>query len=129
MNDFPKNQMLGYCSACGVKVIEVKKDGKKASAKFMTNFKEQIIELSNKTIMRVGVCDKCKEKMVSGKDPLEVAQKIIDNHIEYWKNHKREAPRGYEDLKATHPNTDLRQFLRRREKAMQEKELNKLVNK
>lgn len=128
MSEFPKKRMIGFCSSCGEVVIDLTKDGRKASAKFKENYKEHIIELSNKTIMRVGVCDKCKIELVSGKNPLKIAKKIIKNHIDYWTGHRKEAPRSFEEIKVVHPNTNLRQFLRKKEKVNQDRELTKMLN-
>jgi hypothetical protein len=127
MSDFPKNQMLGFCSSCGKSIIDLKKKGKKASAKFTEDYREHIIELSNFTIMRIAVCAECKEYLVSGAEVIKMAQKIVDNHILYWKNHKKGAPKNYDKIKVVNPNTTPRDFMRKKEKKRREEEVVKFL--
>lgn len=113
----PKDKMLGYCSSCGAKIIEAKKVGlRKASLRKLLNYKEHIVELSNGTIMRVAVCDKCKTELVAGKSQ-EIADKIIDNHIKYWDKVavKKEIPNDYKTITVVNSNTDLGTFLKKQE--------------
>ena len=108
----PKNKMLGYCSACGEKIIEAKMQGKrKASLRKLPNYKEHIIELSNGTIMRIAICDKCKVELVAGKSQ-KTAEKILDNHIAYWSTAKSK-PTDYKNLSVVNSNTDLGTFIKK----------------
>jgi hypothetical protein len=126
---FPEKQMLGFCSACGEQVIEIKRIGRKVKAKFLPNYYEHYIELSNKTLMRIALCDKCKEYMVSGKNPKEKAQSIVNNHITYWNNNskKKDKPKNFKNLTATNPNLSVRDFIRSREKEKQEQDMSNII--
>jgi hypothetical protein len=124
---FPKDEMLGFCSSCGTKIIQL---GKKP--KFLENYKEHFISLSNQTLMRIGVCDVCKVQLVAG-DAKGIAKKILDNHKEYWSNHKvktekkhiGDRPKFYNRLTIENPNTSPKDFFRKLEKdARERKELN-----
>jgi len=119
--------MLGKCSACGTQVIEIKKENGKVKAKYLSNYKEHIIELSNHSIMRVAVCDKCKVELVAGKSK-EIAVKIVDNHIDFWGKNKKTAPKEFASLTCVNSNTTLQDFTRKIEKIKQEAELNKQLN-
>lgn len=106
--------MLGFCSACGAKIIDIKKKGGKASLRKLENYKEHIVELSNGTIMRVAVCDNCKIELVAGK-ALDTAKTILSNHKDYWENNRKKKDiTDYAGLKIINPNTDLGTFLKKR---------------
>lgn len=109
--------MLGKCSACGLKIIDITVNRTKASLRKLPNYHEHTIELSNGTIMNVAVCDTCKIELVSGKAKKK-ADEILDKHIQFWdarKKHK-DTPRGYQTLKISNPNTDLATFLKKQER-------------
>lgn len=116
---FPKDEMLGFCSSCGVKIISLGR-----TPKFLKNYKEHYISLSNGTLIKVGVCDICRVELVSG-DSKKMAKKILENHKEYWRNRmkktKRNIPKFFEKLDVNHPNTNPRDFIRLLEKKRREK--------
>lgn len=120
---FPKDEMLGFCSACGERIITL---GKKP--RFLDNYREHFIELSNKTIMKVGVCADCRVSLVAG-DAKGKADLILANHKEYWANRTKKTkkttgrttkmiPRFFEDLTVENPNTTPRDFRRALEKRL-----------
>lgn len=124
---FPKDEMLGFCSSCGVKIISLGR-----TPKFLENYKEHYISLSNGTLMKIGVCDMCRVELVSG-DSMKMAKKILKNHKEYWRNRTkkvkftngrilRDIPRFFEKLEVGHPNTNPRDFVRLLEKKRREKQ-------
>lgn len=125
--------MIGYCSACGASVIVFDKTKKKASAKFAPDFREHYIELSNKTLMRIGLCADCKVYMVSGADIDKKAKDIIKNHIAFWKENSKDAPDNFSKLTVVNPNTNPDLFIRKMDKEAKKKEetvaLNNLLNK
>lgn len=114
-------RMIGFCSACGAEVIDLKKDKR---ARFLPNYRDHLVELDNNSMMRVAVCEKCKIELASGKSK-KTADKILENHKTYWNNHK--APQGFEKFKIVDSNTSKSKFFRKREKRQQEEELNKLI--
>jgi len=121
--ELPASNMLGYCSACGKKIINMEIKGGKASLRKLDNFRENMIELSNGTLMRVAVCDSCKEELVAG-NSMAKAQEILDNHVIYWeKQDKQEVPLNYASLEVVNSNTDLGTFIKKieEEKALEEK--------
>lgn len=120
---FPKDEMLGFCSSCGVKIISLGR-----TPKFLENFKEHYISLSNGTLMKVGVCDVCRVELVSG-DAKKMAEKILENHKEYWKNRTkqvkfatRDIPKFFLKLEVKNPNTNPVDFIRKKEKDKREKQ-------
>jgi len=117
-------KMIGRCSHCGVNIIELKQTKKK---RITSDYCEHLLELSNKTLMRVAVCPNCKVLLVSGDKVLKTADKIIKNHIDYWNHHQRQAPGDYKELYVVDPNTSKSKFFRKREKAIQEEEIKKLI--
>ena len=119
--------MLGYCSACGAKIIEITIEKGKKKARFLDNYKEHIIELSNNTIMRVAVCDKCKVELVAGKSK-KTANKIVENHIAYWDNKPLNSPMDYQKIICINSNTTEMDFLRKKEKQAQEIEIAKKLS-
>ena len=96
--------MVGYCSCCGIEIMDLSVKGK---AKLLPNFCENELELSNGTIMPVGVCSSCKAKLVSGKATQKTADAILANHKTYWFGKKeKERPQNFENLTVVDPNTD-----------------------
>jgi len=102
--------MTGTCSSCGKEIL-VKVNGKFRKS---LAYREHFLELSNGTIMRVGVCEDCKIKLVTGDKVDETAEKILDNHKIYWKEHSDTAPAKYDEITVTNPNTTPSQFIRSR---------------
>jgi len=102
--------MLGICSNCGTQIMDLNQRGQD---RLLTNYRDHIVELSNGTLMRVGVCVNCKELLVAGKKVKETADKIMEKHKEYWRNDEH-APRGFEDFSITDPNTDEDKFRKKR---------------
>lgn len=124
--------MIGWCSSCGVQVMDLTKKGAK---RFLPNYREHYVELSDRTLMRVGVCEDCRSSLTSGPNVAKTADKILKNHKTYWKfNGRRES--AYKDLKIEDPNTDELKFRRNRqlrkhqeEEAKQKKDLDKKIKK
>jgi hypothetical protein len=78
---------------------------KRGHDRIMTNYRDHIVGLSNGTIMRVGVCENCKELLVSGEDVLKTAKNILKKQKKYWDSDDH-APIGYESFEITDPNTN-----------------------
>lgn len=88
----------------------------------MVNYRDHIIELSNGTLMRVGVCQNCKELLVAGKKVKATADNILKRHKDYW-NTDEHAPKGYKLFSITDPNTDEDKFMvKRKQKFVAEEE-------
>ena len=101
--------MIGWCSSCGVQVMDLTKKGAK---RFLPNYKEHYVELSDHTLMRIGICEDCRANLTSGPDVLKTAAKILKNHKTYWKFVG--LGKKYQDLKVEDPNTDEGKFRRNR---------------
>lgn len=101
--------MTGYCSACGAQIIDLSG----VRPRLLPNYREHIIELSNETMMRVGVCVTCKGKLVSGSKVKTTANAILANHRIYWGVQKRR-PKNFDKLTVSDPNTDEKKFNRAR---------------
>lgn len=124
---FPNDEMLGFCSSCGVKIIRL---GRRPQ--FLENYREHYFSLSNDTLMKVGVCDVCRVELVSG-DAGKMAKKILQNHKLYWATRtkkikktngkvSKDIPRFFEKLEVENPNTNPRDFTRYLEKKRKEKQ-------
>ena len=95
--------MVGYCSSCGAQIIDLTKQGKD---RFLPNFTQHTIELSNGTLMAVGVCSDCKVKLVGGKNVQATADTIVGNHKIYWAvQDEGMRPKDFVTITATDPNT------------------------
>jgi len=70
----------GYCCVCGDEVVEKVKE----KVRLKENYRQHIIKLSNWTLMRIGVCDKCHAKLTSGNKVQETADTALANHKTYW---------------------------------------------
>ena len=103
--------MIGYCSSCGDQVLDL--SGPRPV--MLPNFREHTIMLSDWSMMRVGVCDVCKEKLISGQNIGKTADKILKNHKTYWRG-KQSGPIGFEDMTVADPDTDTTKY--RRDRAM-----------
>ena len=117
-------KMIGRCSHCGMNIIELKAEKKK---RITSDYVEHLLELSNKTLMRVAVCPNCKALLVSGDKVSETADKIMQNHIYYWDFHQKQRPEDYKSLFVTDPNTSKSKYFRKREKDIQIEETKKLI--
>lgn len=113
---------------------------KRGRDKLLPNYADHIIELSNGTIMRVGVCSDCKLLLVSGDQVQVTADNILQNHIEYWDSlneddsevavlqsdktpvkmgvsedlGQKTIPNDYQDFTVVDPNTDEISFLNKK---------------
>lgn len=103
---------------------------KRGQSRLLSNYRDHIVELSNGTLMRVGVCQNCKELLVSGKIVKKTADNILKRHKDYWATDEH-APRGFEDFEIIDPNTDEEKFAKKRkgvfvaqEKALTEQKAN-----
>lgn len=102
--------MLGFCSNCGQQIMDLTKKGQD---RLLINYRDHMVELNNGTLMRIGVCQNCKELLVAGNDVMKVAKKILDNHKNFWDNDEH-APVGYEKFDIADPNTDEEKFMAKR---------------
>ena len=114
--------MTGYCSSCGAEVIDL------VAKKFLPNYTTHIVELSDGTIMKVGVCTACKLKLTSGKNVQKTADAILNNHKTYWSD-KKARPRNFKDLMITDPNTSFEKNKIKKMKAEHKKKLEKIAEK
>jgi len=103
--------VVGYCTSCGVEIIDLSLK----KPKLLKNYAEHEIELSNETIMPVGVCADCKLKLISGNEVQKIADKILSNHKTYWsgKNGK-ERPKDWDKLTVTDPNTSYEKWYKKK---------------
>lgn len=101
--------MTGYCPGCGTRIMDV--SGR--VPQLLENHHRHYIQLSNGTIMPVGVCTECKEKLVQS-GATETAEKILESHKIHWSNPDNTAPRGFEDFSVISPNRDVEDFKRER---------------
>lgn len=117
--DEKMKKMAGLCCICGIPIIQIV-GGK---ARLLPIFRNHIVKLSNDTLMRIGVCDIDKAKLSSGSLVIATANIALANHKTYWMNNTKYAPKDFEKLTITDPNTNLSKFrremlLKRHEEAM-----------
>ena len=105
IKDF-KETLVGVCTACGTEIMDL--TIKKKKQRRLENYREHIVELSNNTLMRVAICEKCKVKLVSGKDVQATADLILENHKFYWDLKKQ---KWHKELKIEDPNTSKEKYL------------------
>lgn len=96
-----------FCSLCEkVRIIGFDENNKPFE---LPIYREHFIELSNGSLLKVGVDETCKISLVSGKKVRENAEKILEG----YKEHLREIA-GYrsdfESWNVTHPNTSKEDF-------------------
>ena len=90
--------------------------------RLLGNYRDHIVELSNGTLMRVGVCVNCKALLVAGSKVEDTADNILKNHKEYWNNDPY-APKGYKSLIITDSNSTEEKFMQKRAgRILEEKE-------
>lgn len=94
--------------------------------RLLTNYRDHWVELSNGTIMRVGVCVNCKESLVSGEKVREVADGILKKHKEYWADDPR-SPESLQNVSIVDANGNEKSFLekKRREQVTETEKLQK----
>jgi len=102
--------MLGKCSNCKTQIMDLELRGQK---RLLTNYRDHIVELSNGTLMRVGVCVNCKALLVAGLKVKETADNILKNHKAYWDG-DRYAPKGYKSLIIIDPNSTENKYMQKR---------------
>lgn len=111
--------MLGKCSNCKTQIMDLELRGQK---RLLTNYRDHIVELSNGTLMRVGVCVNCKALLVAGLKVKETADNILKNHKAYWEGDQY-APKGYKSLIIIDPNSTEAKFMQKRaDRTLDEKE-------
>jgi len=111
--------MLGKCSNCKTQIMDLELRGRK---RLLDNYRDHIVEISNGTLMRVGVCVNCKILLVAGTKVKETADNILKNHKEYWEVDKY-APKGFKDLFIADPNSTEDKFMKKRaDKMLEQKE-------
>jgi len=103
--------MIGKCSNCDTQVMDLNRRGQD---RFLSNYRDHIVELSNNTLMRVGVCQNCKALLEDEKTAQEVADNILKKHKDYWNNDEY-APIGFEDFTIIDQNTNEDKFAKKRE--------------
>ena len=81
--------------------------------RLLTNYRDHIVELSNGTLMRVGVCVNCKALLVAGLKVKETADNILKNHKAYWDG-DRYAPKGYKSPIIIDPNSTENKYMQKR---------------
>jgi len=102
--------MLGKCSNCKTQIMDLELRGRK---RLLDNYRDHIVELSNGTLMRVGVCVNCKILLVAGAKVKETADNILKNHKDYWENDQY-APKGFKDFIIVDPNSTEDKFMKKR---------------
>ncbi len=102
--------MIGICSNCDTQVMDLNRRGQD---RFLLNYRDHIVELSNNTLMRVGVCVNCKKLLEDEKTAQETSDNILRKHKEYW-NSDEYAPIGFEDFTIIDPNTNEEKFAEKR---------------
>lgn len=100
----------GFCALCQeVRIMEAVEGG---GVQTLPNYCEHFVELSNGSIMRIGICEDCRPRLISGKNVLQNAKKILDLHKEFWRS---ENPHGnFDDLDIADPNTDEQKHLQKK---------------
>lgn len=100
-----------------VPIMEVAENG---STRPSAQYREHYIEITNGTLLRVGVCESCRPLLISGENVLENAKRILDAHKIFWAS---ENPIGdYDSLDVVDPNTDEKKFLEKRKESEQVEE-------
>lgn len=100
---------IGHCVNCDKSIIGDKKLPKKERLK---EYRETILELSNGTIMRVAICQKCLKKLNQ-----KMAEKIIVRHNEYWKREDKK----FKDLDLIKFNVNEKKFIKDKKLKKEEK--------
>jgi hypothetical protein len=96
---------------------------RKGQERFLVNYRDHVLEISNGTLMRVGVCQNCKELLVAGKKVKKTAEDILENCKAFWRGSDEYAPHGFEMFEVIDPNTDEDKFaLKRKNKNLEEGE-------
>lgn len=116
-------KLTGYCSHCGTEIIDLTK---RKRARMLPNYREHEIQLSDGSLMRVGVCDTCKAKLVAGPDVQKTADKIVANHKIYWDANIQDRPdhsKKYKNLTCIDPNSDINKVKIQRKKRKDEEAL------
>jgi hypothetical protein len=76
---------IGFCTNCDTQIFD---PSQKGHVRFLPEYNEHVIELSNESLMRVGVCSKCKDTLVRGnQDAEDMASNILERHKLWWGNH------------------------------------------
>ena len=116
--------MVGYCSCCGIEIMDLSVKGR---ARLLPNFCENELELSDGTIMPVGVCTGCKAKLVSGSEVQKTADVILANHKIYWSGkEKKERPQDFENFTVIDPNSDFNKWKQKKILKDHEDHLNRI---
>ena len=102
--------MLGKCSNCKTQIMDLELRGRK---RLLDNYRDHIVELSNGTLMRVGVCVNCKALLVAGLKVKDTADNILKNHKDYWEKDSH-APDGFKSLIITDSNTSEDKFMKKK---------------
>ena len=118
--------MTGYCTACGVEIMDLSEKGK---ARLLESYASHIVELSDGTLMQVGVCADCKLKLVSGENVKKTADKILDNHKTYWSGQDdKKRPIDYDKMTVTDPNTSPEKHFKKKAIKEHEEKITRLTN-
>jgi hypothetical protein len=124
-----KEIQVGCCSYCDVKIFDVKKRTQEKVVRMakrkLPEYREHTFELSNESLMRVGVCQKCKDVLVEGSSDAEViAEAILNRHKEWWKkNEKKEHIPFYNSIFVVDVNSSEEKFSEKRKALEEEKEM------
>ena len=75
---------MGCCTNCDVQIMDMTKRGQE---RFLPNYREHTIELSNLSLMRVAVCLDCKDTLThETAQSKKIADTILDRHKVWWTN-------------------------------------------
>lgn len=103
----------GKCTNCDRQVLDLTKKGSK---RFLPNYCEQEMELSNGTLMRVAVCSDCKATLVNeSEEATTIANNILDRHKVWWSNNLRDndprMPAFHLELQVEDVNSNAEKFI------------------
>lgn len=120
-----KTPEIGLCTACDTPILDLSKKGK---ARFLPNYREHEMELSNESLIRVVVCDECKDVLVSDTpEAMAMATGIIERHKVWWSENLSEdderMPKFHERLAVIDSNSNLLKFRQALAERNAEKEL------
>lgn len=120
--------MTGFCSHCGVEIMDL---SKRKRARILPNYREHTIQVSSGSLLRVGVCDECKAKLVSGDVVKKTADKILANHKIYWNFNIKDRPehsKKYKALTVSDPNSDITKVAIQRKQRKEEENLTRKID-
>ena len=88
----------------------------------MTNYRDCTVELSDDTLMRIGVCQNCKALLDDEATAQATADHIMEKHIDFWAKFGGARTDKFRDLKIVDINITEERFEEKRKARTDEQE-------